>query len=232
MKKLLLFALLLPMATVALADKPSGVWRFARAATMKTTAWKHPGPLIDLGDRQICHYVGRIVFPPDHSGRCADVLVLHLVEARAVEKGDSVAGLHCAYDWAYPDVDGHFLSSEVLRENCPDILATRNGGFEVIGEYWFKPMENQTVYYEDGAPLRQHLSNAVDVLNRFDKRYENQIRCRDTYNWYRLKPRDWDTWERPGSVYQIKLKEETMRPREETGTYEFHPVKKSALGPD
>ena len=76
----------------------------------------------------------------------------------------------------------------------------------MIGEYWFKPKENQTIYYEDGAPIRQTLSNTREVLDRFDKKYENQIRYRDTYDWIQLKPGyGWDQWERPGSVYGKRM---------------------------
>ncbi len=102
---------------------------------------------------------------------------------------------------------GNFLTNDVYRENCPDILAAVNGGFKVIGEYWFKPMENQTIYYEDGSPIKQTLSNTRETLDRFDKRYENQIRYRDTYDWIQLKPGyGWDQWERPGSSYGSKMK--------------------------
>ena len=83
-----------------------------------------------------------------------------------------------------------------------NISENGNGGFDVIGEYWFKPKENQTIYYEDGTPIRQTLSNTREVLDKFDKKYENQIRYRDTYDWIQLKPGyGWDQWERPGSVY-------------------------------
>ena len=194
---------LLALSALVFADKPTGVWRFARTNSMYSTAWNHPGELIDLGDRQICRYVGQINFPPNRDGSCDDILILHLAKAQAMEENGKIVGLYCAYDWSYPDMGGNFLTNDVNRENCPDILATVNGGFDVIGEYWFKPMENQTIYYEDGEPIKQTLSNTRETLDRFDKKYENQIRYRDTYDWIQLKPGyGWDQWERPGSVYQ------------------------------
>lgn len=192
-------------AMLAFADKPSGVWRFARTTSMYSTAWGHQGELIDLGDRKVCHYAGQINFPPNREGRCEYIVILHLALAQAMEKNGKIIGLYCAYDWSYPDGGGHYLSNDVYRDNCPDILAAVNGGFDVIGEYWFKPMENQAIYYEDGNPIRQTLSNTRETLDRFDKRYENQIRYRDTYDWIQLKPGyGWDQWERPGSVYGTK----------------------------
>jgi len=204
MKKLIL--LLAVMTAFALADKPTGTWRFARTTSMRSTAWGHPGQLIYVDGKEVCHYAGQISFPPNRDGFCDRVLILHLAMAKAIEKDGRIKGLHCAYDWSYPDNGGHYLANDVLRESCPDILAAVNGGFDVIGEYWFKPMENQTIYYEDGAPIRQTLSNTREVLDRFDKKYENQIRYRDTYDWVQLKPGyGWDQWERPGSVYGSRM---------------------------
>jgi len=206
MKKVLLILVLFLMVGVAFCNKPTGRWGFAKAPAMHNTAWLKSGTLIDLGDKEVCYYVGQIQFPPNDDGYCDDILILHLAEAKAMAEGNEIVGLHCAYDWSYPDNGGHYMSNDPLRENCPDILATMNGGFDVIGEYWFKPMENQTIYYEDGAPIRQTLSNTREVLDRFDKKYENQIRYRDTYDWVQLKPGyGWDQWERPGSVYGTKM---------------------------
>ena len=198
-----IFLLLLMFSVLIFAAKPSGVWRFARTNSMQSTAWNHSGELIDLGDRQVCHYAGQINFPPNRYGNCDDILILHLAKAQAMEENGKIIGLYCAYDWSFPDMGGNYLTNDVYRDNCPDILAAVNGGFEVIGEYWFKPMENQTIYYEDGKPIRQTLSNTRETLDRFDKRYENQIRYRDTCDWIQLKPGyGWDQWERPGSVYE------------------------------
>ena len=71
MKRVLLLALTL--SALAFADKPTGVWRFARTNSMQSTAWNHPGKLIDLGDRQVCLYVGQINFPPNRDGTCDDI---------------------------------------------------------------------------------------------------------------------------------------------------------------
>lgn len=203
-KRILLLALAL--SALVFTDKPTGVWRFARTNSMYSTAWNHPGTIIDLGDKEVCHYVGQINFPVNSAGQCDNILILHLAKAQAMEENGKIIGLYCAYDWSYPDMGGNFLTNDVYRENCPDILATVNGGFNVIGEYWFKPKENQTIYYEDGAPIRQTLSNTREVLDRFDKKYENQIRYRDTYDWIQLKPGyGWDQWERPGSVYGKRM---------------------------
>ena len=197
---------LLAFSVLAFADKPSGVWRFARTNSMQSTAWNHPGTIIDLGDKEVCHYVGQINFPPNRDGTCDDILILHLAKAQAMEENGKIIGLYCAYDWSFPDMGGNFLTNDVYRENCPDILAAVNGGFDVIGEYWFKPMENQTIYYEDGEPIKQTLSNTRETLDRFDKKYENQIRYRDTYDWIQMKPGyGWDQWERPGSVYGKRM---------------------------
>ena len=199
------FVVILLFVISAFADKPSGVWRFARTTSMYSTAWGHQGELIDLGDRKVCHYAGQINFPPNREGRCRYIVIDHSALAQAKETNENIMGLYCAYDWSYPDGGGHYLSNDVYRDNCPDILAAVNGGFDVIGEYWFKPMENQAIYYEDGNPIRQTLSNTRETLDRFDKRYENQIRYRDTYDWILLKPGyGWDQWERPGSVYGTK----------------------------
>ena len=204
MKIIFLFVLLL--SAMIYAEKPSGKWQFARATSMYSTAWNKSGTIIDIEGKQYCHYVGQITLSANRDGFCEDVLILHLAEAIAMEEDGKILGLHCAYDWAYPDVGGHYLSNDLLRESCPDILAAVNGGFDVIGEYWFKPRENQAIYYEDGAPIKQHLSNTREVLDRFDKRYENQIRYRDTYDWIQLKPGyGWDQWERPGSSYGSKM---------------------------
>jgi len=207
MKKILLSLLLaMSFAVTAFGEKPSGTWRFARTTSMYSTAWGHEGQLIDLGNKQVCQYAGQIIFPPNRDGFCDRILILHLAVARAMTKDDKIIGLYCAYDWAYPDNGGNYLTNDVYRENCPDILATVNGGFDVIGEYWFKPTENQAIYYEDGTPIRQTLSNSRETLDRFDKRYENQIRYRDTYDWIMKKPGyGWDQWERPGSVYGHKM---------------------------
>ena len=204
MKKLIL--ILAVMTAFALADKPTGTWRFARTTSMYSTAWTHGGQLIDLGDRQVCYYAGQINFPPNLDGQCDQVTILHLARAQAMEENGRIVGLYCAYDWSYPDNGGNYLTNDVYRDNCPDILAVVNGGFTVIGEYWFKPLENQAIYYEDGAPIRQTLSNTRETLDRFGKRYENQIRYRDTYDWVQLKPGNgWDRWERPGSVYGSRI---------------------------
>lgn len=205
MKKLMIMAILFIVAVTAFADKPSGVWKFARAPSMHSTAWGNEGKLIEVDGKQVCHYAGQISFPPNRDGFCEPILILHLALAQAMNENGKILGLYCAYDWAYPDVGGTYMSNDVYRENCPDILATVNGGFTVIGEYWFKPLENQTIYYEDGAPIRQTLSSTRATLDRFDKRYENQIRYRDTYDWIQLKPGyGWNEWERPGSVYGSK----------------------------
>lgn len=206
MKKLLLITITLLLATVAFAEKPSGVWRFARTNSMNSTSWSHPGSMINIDSKVVCHYAGQINFPLNQEGTCDRILILHLARAQAMEEKGKIIGLYCAYDWSYPDMGGNFLTNDVYRENCPDILATVNGGFDVIGEYWFKPMENQAIYYEDGIPIRQTLSNTREVLNRFDKRYENQIRYRDTYDWILMRPGyGWDQWERPGSVYGSRM---------------------------
>lgn len=202
-KNFLLFALVL--SVMIFAEKPSGVWRFARTTSMYSTAWGIDGELIDLGDKQVCHYVGQINFPPNKYGSCDRILILHLAKAQAMKENGKILGLYCAYDWSYPDNGGNYMSNDVYRENCPDILATVNGGFDVIGEYWFKPTENQAIYYEDGVPIKQTLSNTRETLDRFDKKYENQIRYRDTYDWIQSKPGyGWDQWERPGSGYGTK----------------------------
>jgi hypothetical protein len=44
---------LLAFSVLAFADKPSGVWRFARTNSMQSTAWNHPGTIIDLGDKVV-----------------------------------------------------------------------------------------------------------------------------------------------------------------------------------
>lgn len=201
MKNLMLITITMFLATVVFADKPTGVWRFSHAVSLRSTAWYHDGTLIDLGDRQVCHYVGQINFPPNRDGMCEGISIAHLANAEAVEEDGKIVGLHCDYDWTYP-VGDYNLSNDVYRENCPDILAIVNGNLDVIGEYWFKPTENQAIYYEDGAPIRQSLSKSWEVMGRFGKKYENQIRYRDTYDWIQLKPGyGWDQWKGPGSAY-------------------------------
>lgn len=206
MKKFLIFAILLFTATTLFANKPSGVWRLARTNAMHSTAWNHPGTIINIGGKVVCHYAGQISFPLNDYGRCDDILILHLAKAQAMEEDGKIVGLYCAYDWSYPDMGGNYLSNDVYRDNCPDILAAVNGGFEIIGEYWFKPVENQAIYYKDGEPIKQIMSNTRETLDRFDKRYENQIRYRDTYDWVLRRPGyGWDQWERPGSVYGKRM---------------------------
>jgi hypothetical protein len=194
--------ILLVLVSCSFARSPEGTWKFAQSAAIHNTAWNKQGTLVRVEGVPACVYTGQIVLPPNREGTCSDILILHLADATAMENNGKIIGLHCAYDWAFPDNGGHFMSNDVLREDCPDILATVDGGFTVVGEYWFKPGENQTIYYEDGVPIRQHLSNAPRVLDRFDKKFEDQVRYRDTYNWLARRPGSgWDSWERPGSVH-------------------------------
>ena len=100
MSKLLVVLLFFVM--FAFADKPSGVWRFARTNSMQSTAWNHPGELIDLGDRQVCHYVGQINFPPNRDGTCDDILILHLAKAQAMEENGKIIGLYVHTTGLFP----------------------------------------------------------------------------------------------------------------------------------
>lgn len=107
-KNFLLFALVL--SVMIFAEKPSGVWRFARTNSMYSTAWNHPGSIFDLGDRQICHYTGQINFPVNRSGTCDDILILHLARAQAMEENGKIIGAMVrlrlvlpGYGWILPD---------------------------------------------------------------------------------------------------------------------------------
>ena len=81
---------LLAFSVLAFADKPTGVWRFARTNSMYSTAWNHPGTIIDLGDKEVCHYVGQINFPVNSDGQCDNILILHLAKAQAMEENGKI----------------------------------------------------------------------------------------------------------------------------------------------
>ncbi|SHI82148.1 hypothetical protein [Fibrobacter sp. UWP2] len=202
MKRILL--LLLAFSVLTFADKPTGEWNITSILAVYSTVWVAEGTLIDAAGVKVCHYTGQIAFPADEEGFCPTVEIRHLAKAAAEYKSNHIAGLHCYYDYGFP-AGGLLWSIDNLRESCPDIIVTVfvKSVPKVIGEYYFKPMENQTIYYEDKTPIRQVLDNTREVMDRFGKKYENQIRYRDTYDWVQLKPGPgWDAWERPGSVYE------------------------------
>ena len=196
--------LLLALSTLAFADKPTGEWNISSILTMYSTVWTVDGTLIDAAGTKVCHYVGQVAIPAKDDVPCPTVNIRHLAKAVAKYKNNRIVGLHCYYDYGFP-AGGLLWSIDNLRESCPDIIATIfvNSVPKVIGEYYFKPMEKQTIYYEDKTPIRQVLDNTREVIDRFGKKYETQIRYRDTYDWVQLKPGPgWDAWERPGSVYE------------------------------
>lgn len=202
MNKILLLALV--FYAMVFADKPTGQWNISSILAMHSTVWTVEGTFIDAAGTKICHYAGQVAFPASDDDFCPSVQIRHLAKAAAQYKNNSIVGLLCFYDYGFP-AGGLLWSIDNLRESCPDIIATVfvNSIPKVIGEYYFKPMENQTIYYEDKTPIRQVLDNSREVIERFGKKYENQIRYRDTYDWVQMKPGyGWDTWERPGSVYQ------------------------------
>lgn len=199
---------LLVLTALAFADKPTGKWNFSRMLGYLpngSSAWYIEPSKLEFEGKYACHYVGQVTIAPDRNGDCFPGTLHHLAKVTVVTDGnDRIKGMLCAYDYQIPG--GHFdLMVDNIRESCPDMILTLIMDMEpvVMGEYYFKPMDNQAKYYQDGAPIRQILPSSREILDRFGKKYENQIRYRDTYDWVMLRPgAGWDLWERPGSAYE------------------------------
>ncbi len=213
MKRILLLALVL--STMTLADKPTGKWNFLAALPLlpqSTSAWGLDASVIEFEGKRICHYAGQVTIAPDKEGNCPYGVIRHLAKISIITENDKIVGMRCAYDYTLPNGE-YFFSTDNIRESCPDIILTVVIDMVpvVVGEYYFQPMENQAKYYQDGKPIRQILPSSREILDRFGKKYENQIRYRDTYDWVMLKPgAGWDQWIRPGSQYGPGKKAEKM----------------------
>ena len=197
-------ALVFLMVAFSFSAPATGKWTWAvTVVDGYNPAWNVSGTLIDMSTEEFrgtpmfgnkaCHYVGQITLPVEASGDCPDITIRHLISAKAHWDNRTITGLDCEYDnW----------SIDNTRETCPDIIvSTYKGKPRVIGEYFFKKLENQAIHYQDGRPrLPQFMETSPEIFHRFGKVYENQVRYRDSYDWVRMRPGyNWDMWRKSDS---------------------------------
>ena len=131
--------------------------------------------------KAMCSYLGDLSFPAYYDSRmdahyCPGVTVRHIHSAMIDREGGKCLGFVCGYDIAVPG-GGPMLTTDRV-EFCPDIIVTvaQQGRMDVVAAKTFRPSEDATPYFRDGALIDFALVKQKELVDRCGgERYRRQL---------------------------------------------------------